>query len=120
MHDVASYPAQVGRSGSDCGGLTRGAMPAAGGTLGIAGGVAVLVTCAPQPTDVLKCDGDVLTAQRPPACSASAGSGTIRPGDSLTDPVSGLEVVCTRAGSGILTFAGRPLQRCPQSASRTR
>jgi hypothetical protein len=86
------------------------ALPRMGKTLGLPGGVSVLVTHTPDGAGVLRCDGEVLTPQRPPACSAQPGTGTMRPGDRFTDPVSGLEIVCTRGGSGALTFAGRPLQ----------
>jgi hypothetical protein len=85
-------------------------LPGIGTTLGLPSGVSVLVTRAPRKGGVLRCDGDVLTPQRPPACSAGAGTGTIRAGQRFTEPVSGLEIVCTRAGDGALTFAGRPLQ----------
>ena len=82
-----------------------------GRTLGVPGGVSVLVTCAPAEDGLLRCDGEILIAQQPPACSALPGkTGRIRPGQWFTDPVSGLEVVCTRAGHGLLTFAGRPMQ----------
>jgi hypothetical protein len=85
-------------------------LPGTGKTLGLPGGVSVLVTRAPRHGGVLRCDGDVLAPQRPPACSARTGTGTILAGQRFTDPVSGLEIVCTRAGDGALTFAGRPLQ----------
>jgi hypothetical protein len=88
------------------------ALPVIGKTLGLPGGVSVLVTRTPDQPGVLRCDGYLLTPQQPPACSTPGGAGTIRPGEWFTDPVSGFEVVCTRAGSGILTFADRPLQRC--------
>lgn len=91
-----------------------GVLPSTGMTLGIHGGVSVLVTRAPDEHGVLTCCGKVLTPQRPPACSAMrTGSGAIRPGMWFTDLTSGLEVVCTRAGDGALSFAGRPLQRRP-------
>jgi hypothetical protein len=82
-----------------------------GKTLGLPGGLSVLVTRAPNQCGVVRCDGYALTPQQPPACSTPGGAGTIRPGEWFTDPASGFEVVCTRAGSGILTFADRPLQR---------
>jgi hypothetical protein len=89
-------------------------LPGLGQTLGVAGGVSVLVTRAPDEHGVLRCGGDVLTPQRPPACGAPrTGSGTIRPGTWFTDQVSGLQVVCTRAGHGTLTFAGRPMVLSP-------
>lgn len=83
-------------------------------TLGIPSGVSVLVVRAPDEGGISRCDDEPLTPRRPPACSAVLDkSGTIRPGDRFSDPVSGLEVVCTRAGDGVLSFAGRPLQRGP-------
>jgi len=88
-------------------------------TLGVPSGVSVLVMRAPDEDGILRCDGELLTPQRPPACSAIPDkSGTIRPGDRFSDPVSGLEVVCTRAGDGVLSFAGRPLQRRPEPDPR--
>lgn len=89
----------------------KDAAPRTGMTLGIPGGVSVLVIRAPAGAGVLTCGGEVLLPQRPPACSARAGFGTIRPGERFTDPASGLEVVCTRAGCGTLAFGGRPLGR---------
>lgn len=82
-----------------------------GRTLGVPGGVSVLVTRAPAEDGPLRCGDEILTPQQPPACSAlPAKTGTIHPGQWFTDPASGLEVVCTRAGHGVLTFAGRPMQ----------
>jgi hypothetical protein len=83
-----------------------------GCTLGLPGGPSVLVTSAPDGDGLLTCRGEALGLQAPPACSLPApASGAIQPGQRFTDPVSGLEVVCTRAGHGVLTFAGRPMQR---------
>ena len=82
-----------------------------GRTLGVPGGVSVLVTRTPDEHGTLRCGDDVLKPQRPPACSAApAESTTIRPGTRFIDPASGLEVVCTRAGHGTLTFNGRLMQ----------
>lgn len=99
-----------------------GAPLSVGTTWGISGGVTVLVTRAADEHGVLKCGGAVLTPQRPPACSTvQGGSGSIRLGERFADPMSGLEVVCTRAGDGLLTFAGRSMLRCPKHESwRTR
>jgi hypothetical protein len=93
--------------------VSRGsALHSVGRTLGVPGGVSVLVTCAPDEDGILRCGDEILTPQPPPACSVPlAEIGTIRPGQWFTDPVSGLKAVCTRAGQGVLTFAGRPMQR---------
>src|SRR3979411_1787044 len=81
---------------------------ALGATLGVPGGVAVLVTSPPGTRGELKCNDQVLVPQRPPACgAASAPAGSIRAGDRLHDPASGLEVVCTNSGHGALTFCDR-------------
>lgn len=45
-----------------------------------------------------------------PAVSGAAGEGTMA-GKRYTDPASGVELLCTKAGQGDLSFAGRPLQR---------
>jgi hypothetical protein len=83
----------------------------AGRTLGLPGRLSVVVITPPGEDGLLTCGGEALMPQPPPACSLSVREpGTIRPGQRFTDPVSGLEVVCTRAGHGVLTFAGRPLQ----------
>jgi hypothetical protein len=84
----------------------------AGRTWGAPGGVAVLVTRETIEQGELTCDGEVLTPQAPPRCSEEpTASGTIRPGDRLTDPGSGLEVLCTRGGQGLLAFRGKPMLR---------
>lgn len=81
-----------------------------GRTLGVPGGVSVLVIREPAGDGLLRCGDEVLTPQPPPACSAiPEKTGTIWPGQRFADPASGLEVVCTRAGHGVLTFAGRPM-----------
>jgi hypothetical protein len=83
-----------------------------GCTLGLPGGPSVLVTSASAGDGLLTCRGETLVPQAPPACSLSPqASGTIQPGQRFTDLASGLEVVCTRAGQGVLTFAGRSMQR---------
>ena len=89
-------------------------------TMGVTDGVAVLVTHAPDGPGELRCDGTLLTKRRPPACSiASSSTGTIAIGQHFADQASGLELVCTFAGNGVLTFAGRPLtDREPRSTHR--
>lgn len=88
------------------------ALYGAGCTLGLPGGPSVLVTSTPGGDGLLTCRGEALVPQAPPACSLPAqASGPIQPGQRFIDPASGLEVVCTRAGHGMLTFAGRPMQR---------
>jgi hypothetical protein len=81
-----------------------------GRTLGLPGRLSVLVISAPAEDGLLTCGGEALVPQPPPACSLLVRSAaTIQPGQRFTDPVSGLRLVCTRAGQGVLTFAGRPL-----------
>jgi hypothetical protein len=83
-----------------------------GQTLGVSGGVSVMVISPPSKEGVALCGTSRLTPQRPPACGAPlVADGTIHPGERFTDPVSGLEVVCTRAGDGMLSFDGRNLRR---------
>jgi hypothetical protein len=92
-------------------------------TLGVDGGVAILVLSAPEAHGEVKCGGAVLTQCRPPACSvsgASSGSGgthRLRAGDRFTDSASSLVVMCIRSGDGVLTFNDRPLT--PVVAART-
>jgi len=85
-----------------------------GTTWGVTGGVSVLVRRAPDRDGKLTCTHEakiaVLSPSLPPACGvAPAPAGSLRPGMRLTDPVSGLEVVCTRPGEGVLAYDGRPL-----------
>lgn len=88
-----------------------------GRTLGVPGGLSVLVTSASAVDGLLTCGGETLIPQPPPPCSMPVhGSGSIQPGQRFTDPASGLEVICTRAGHGVLTFAGRPMQHPVTSA----
>jgi len=94
--------------------VARGVAPGVGATMGLPAGLSVLVTRAPDRIGVLRCNDEVLTRQLPPPCSAApATSGSILPGDRFRDPASGLEIVCTRAGQGALTFDGRPMENCP-------
>jgi hypothetical protein len=88
-----------------------------GATLGIAGGVAVLVIREPRTHAVLRCGDRVLKPQRPAACGAArVEPGSIRAGDRFTDPVSGLQLVCTRPGDGVLNFSDRPLLKARSHA----
>jgi hypothetical protein len=97
----------------------RRTAPYIGDTLGLPVGVSVLVIRPPDRTGVLRCSDTVLTPQPPPPCSAvPAEPGTILPGERFADSGSGLEIVRTRAGQGILTFDGRPMQRCPEAGYR--
>jgi hypothetical protein len=90
----------------------------AGETVGIAGGLALLVVRAPAAHGALCIDTVVLTLRAAPSCGArSTGPGAIRAGDRFHDGVTGLEVVCTEPGDGVLTFAGRMLMK---SRSRVR
>jgi hypothetical protein len=83
-----------------------------GQTLGVRDGIRLLVWRPPRGNGVLACEGIPLANMKPGPCSerlpGPAGT-TTRPGQWLRDPVSGLEMLCTRAGSGALTFGGRPI-----------
>jgi len=92
-------------------GTQQRALYRVGRTLGLPGGLSVLVTRVPTEDGALTCGGEHLVPQPPPACSQPAyAKGAIAPGQRFTDPASGLEVVCTWAGYGVLAFAGRPLR----------
>jgi hypothetical protein len=83
-------------------------------TLGSEQGMTVLVVRPPRGPGELCCDGIAMFNRRPASCSVSSLSkGRIRLGQRLRDSVSGLEVVCTYAGNGALSFDGRPLKVVP-------
>lgn len=84
----------------------------AGSTLAVSEGPALLVMKAADTPGALRCGAAELKPHRPPSCwTPAVPDGSIRPGDRYLEPVSGLEVLCTRGGNGILTFAGRPMRR---------
>jgi hypothetical protein len=84
-------------------------------TLGVDGGVAMLVLRTPNTHGEVRCGGAVLKQCRPRACSVSStttctdGPHRLRGGDRFTDAASSLVVMCIRPGDGVLTFDGRPL-----------
>jgi nitrite reductase/ring-hydroxylating ferredoxin subunit len=91
-----------------------------GQTLGMRDGIRLLVWRPPRGNGVVACDGIPLANMRPGPCSEQtpgAGGATIWPGQWMIDPVSGLEVLCTRAGPGALTFDGRELMPRSREAS---
>lgn len=86
-----------------------------GQTLGVPGGVCVVVLRAAEVPGHLTCRGQRLVEERPPACSrvgAPVGA-DLEPGAVMWDPITGFEVRCTQAGHGPLVFAGRPMARRP-------
>ena len=77
------------------------------------GGIIIVVHHEPNEPGVLQCDGAPLITRRPLPCSASVRDEDgydIRAGERLADDQSGLEVMCTKGGTGTLTFNGRPLR----------
>ena len=81
-------------------------------TLGVPDGPAVLILQEPSRPGALRCDGQLMRVQRPPACSViDDRPGDLRAGDHFVDPPTGLRVLCTRAGDGLITFMRRPLER---------
>jgi hypothetical protein len=65
---------------------------------------------APRRRGQLRCAGSLLVNRQPPACSEPPRrAGSIRPGLQLADELSGVIVLCTVGGDGILTFDGREL-----------
>lgn len=69
----------------------------------------IVVTGAPG---VLAIEGEELVTSPPEAGGAphTAGGPQVLLGKRYHDPESGLEVLCTRAGHGLLTFDSRPLE----------
>lgn len=83
-----------------------------GQTLGIRDGLRLMICHPPHTTGVLACENVPLANMRAVPCSEQLSGpvhATIRPGQRMSDPVSGLEILCTRAGAGALTFGGRRL-----------
>jgi hypothetical protein len=70
---------------------------------------AVVVVRPPAAPVALTCDGvPLVEAQQPGQADAPDGSGPVL-GKRYADGESGLEVLCTRAGAGVLAADGRPL-----------
>jgi hypothetical protein len=80
-------------------------------TVGIAGGVVLLVVRAPNCPGVLTCDGIVLRDCRPPACSEAVKDlgFSVWPGERYVDTVTRAEFLCVRGGTGTLAFNGREI-----------
>src|SRR5258708_9313739 len=77
------------------------------------GGVIVVVQHEPNEPGVLQCDGTRLVTRRPLPCSTPVPDEEgfdIRAGQRLADDQSGLELICTKGGTGTLTFNERPLR----------
>jgi hypothetical protein len=86
------------------------------------GGVIVLVQREPDEPGVLQCDGARLVSRRPLPCSTPVPNEEgfdIRASERLADDQSGLELICTKGGTGTLTFNGRPLRHLREADSRT-
>jgi hypothetical protein len=114
-HDGSTVRTGVERRAGTC---SADPMLDLGTTLGFAEGVAVVVIREPRTHGVLRCGDRVLKPQRPPACGAArVEPGSIRAGDRFNDPVSGLQLICTRPGDGVLNFSDRPLLKARPHAS---
>ena len=74
----------------------------------------VVVVKAPKEPAVLECGGHPMTAfgaTRPEGLAATADRADgIQVGKRYTDEESGIEVLCSKAGTGSLSLSGRPLQ----------
>jgi hypothetical protein len=68
--------------------------------------VAVIVTRAPTAPVEITCDG-VPMAAADPAPAAATGDG-LTLGKRYVDDESGTELLCTRAGAGVVAVDGRP------------
>jgi hypothetical protein len=72
-----------------------------------------VIVRAPSGAGELTCGGAPVGAQGSAAAigsGAEGGEGTLA-GKRYADTASGIEVLCTKAGSGDLAFAGQPLAR---------
>jgi hypothetical protein len=84
-------------------------------TVGIEGGVVLLVVRAPNSPGVLTCHGVVLRDCRPPACSEAVQDleFSVRPGERYVDTATGAEFLCVRGGIGAVAFNGREIIPAP-------
>jgi hypothetical protein len=71
---------------------------------------AVVVVRPPSGEVALTCDGGALADSEQPARGEAVDGGT-QLGKRYTDPDSGLELLCTRAGGGVLAVDGRPVEQ---------
>lgn len=72
----------------------------------------VVVVKPPSEPDDLTCGGEpmlLVDGTAPAAPAGAAGGDGPQIGKRYEDPGSGLEVLCTKGGSGTLALAGRPL-----------
>lgn len=76
-----------------------------------AGAAELIVVAAPSEPVDLTCDGQpvVALAGAAPAAAASGSGPALEIGKRYVDDVSGLELLCTRAGTGVLSCDGREL-----------
>lgn len=86
-----------------------------------ASGLSIVVLDEPALPGELLCDGMELVPSPPARCgtvSTWRDGREHRIGDRLYNPESGLSVMCSRSGSGDLTFNGRPLRLKPRIRNR--
>jgi hypothetical protein len=85
----------------------------AGDILGTTDGVCVVVTSDAESAEHLSCAGEPLAMMPPLPCGAAASDpgDSVRPGEILFDPATGLEVRCIRGGRGPLVHGGRAMVR---------
>jgi hypothetical protein len=76
-----------------------------------ASSVSVVVVRAPAQPVRLTCDERPFVADEHPPGRDATGASVILLGKRYADRESGLEVLCTRAGAGVLAVDGRPLQQ---------
>jgi hypothetical protein len=76
-----------------------------------ASSVSVVVVRAPADPVQLTCDGRPLHEDERPAGAGVPGAPAVLLGKRYGDRDSGLEVLCTRAGAGVLAVDGRPLEQ---------
>jgi hypothetical protein len=73
--------------------------------------VRVLVVAVGMATELPRCGGTFMVAGRPVPCTLAGRSakqlGGTRAGQRYLDPASGLLLLCTWPGSGVLTYRGR-------------
>jgi hypothetical protein len=71
----------------------------------------VVVVRPPTREIELTCGGAPLAEAEQPARGEAPGEGGAQLGKRYTDPDSGIELLCTRAGAGPLAADGRPVEQ---------
>jgi hypothetical protein len=81
-----------------------------------------IVLSAGTARDMPSLNGRPLVPARPGPCSASPRrrppGGMLEPGARYVDEPSGLQIMCTEAGRGALSYAGRPMAAVPPRQPR--